>query len=384
MAVRAAFEEGDIRALLRGPSDEERAGVAHRLCRRIDAGVSPEEREAAHEILRLMAADAAEVVRRALAVTLKASRELPRDVALRLAADVDSIAVPVLNFSPAFSDEDLADIVRCTAGARQLAVAQRPELGAEATLAIAECGDEAAVQAAVANDNAVFPDAALSAVLDRFGRSRAVTAGMAYRRMLPLGVAERLVNLVGEEVRRHLVDRHQLSPETAMRVAFGARERATLDLVDQAGAAADLPAFCAHLKRQERLSASLVLRALAAGRMSFVEHALAELAGVAHHRAWLLLHDAGPLGLRALYERAELPERLLPAFRAGVDAHRMLVEEGGDPLRFQQMMLERFLTQPAQAAGEVDLEYLLERLDRITAEEAQPATEDREAMRGAA
>ncbi len=383
MTVRAAFDEGDIRALLRGPSDEARAAVAHRLCRRIDTGVGDDERRAAEEILRLMAADAAEVVRRALAVTLKASRELPRDVALRLAADVDSIAAPVLQFSPAFTDEDLADIVRCTAGARQMAVAERAELGPEAALAIAEAGEEGAVAVAIANDNAAFDDGALCAVLARFSRSRAITAGMAYRRLLPLGVAERLVDLVGEEVRRHLVDRHQLSPETALRVAFGARERATLDLVDQAGAAADLPAFCAHLHRQERLSASLVLRALAAARMPFVEHALAQLAGVPHHRAWLLLHDAGPLGLRALYERAELPERLLPAFRAGVDAHRSLVEESGDPATFQQRMLERFLTQPQQSAGEGDLDYLLDRLDRIAADEGRPSLEVEE-VRGAA
>ena len=384
MAVRAAFDEGDIRALLRGPSDEARAGVAHRLCRRIDMGVSEDERVAAHEILRMMAADAAEVVRRALAVTLKSSRELPRDVALRLAADIDSIAVPVLNFSPAFTDEDLADIVRCTAGARQVAIAERAELGPEAVLAIAECGEEPAVSAAVANDNALFRDEALATVLDRFSQSRAITAGMAYRRLLPLGVAERLVNLVGEEVRRHLVDRHELSPETAMRVAFGARERATLDLVDQAGQAADLPAFCAHLHRQGRLSASLILRALAAARTPFVEHALAELAGVPHHRAWLLLHDAGPLGLRALYERAELPDRLLPAFRAGVEAHRALVEEGGDPAHFQHRMLERFLTQPRQVAGEGDLDYLLDRLDRITAEEVDMFVPASEPVRGAA
>ena len=384
MAVRAAFDDGDLRALLRGPTDDERAGVAHRLCRRIDQGVSEEERAAAHEILRMMSADAAEVVRRALAVTLKASRELPRDVALRLAADVESIALPVLNFSPAFTDEDLADIVRCTAGARQLAVAERSELGEEAALAIAEFGEEPCVAAAVANDNAAFGDRALAAVLQRFAGSRAITAGMAYRRVLPLGVAEKLVDLVGEGVRRHLVDHHGLSPETAMRVAFGARERATLDLVDQAGLAADLPAFCAHLKLQERLSASLILRALAAARMPFVEHALAELAGVPHHRAWLLLHDAGPLGLRALYERAELPANLLPAFRAGVDAHRALVEEGGDPDQFQRRMLERFLTQPRQIAGDADLDYLLERLDGVSTEEAEATTVVFEAMRGAA
>lgn len=365
MAARTAFDDDDIRALLRGPTEDERAAVAHRLCRRIDKGVSDDERAAAQEILRMMAQDAADVVRRALAVTLKASRELPRDVALRLAEDIETIAAPVIGFSPAFTDEDLAQIVRTAGPAKQMAVAERAVLGESTTLALAVHGDEAAVEAAIANDNARFADRALGAVLDRFGHARAITAGMAYRRVLPLGIAERLVDMVGEEVRRRLVDRHQLSADTALRVSLGARERAVVDLVDQAGRAADLPAFCAHLKRQERLSASLILRALASGQMPFVEHAFAALAEVPHHRAWLLLHDGGPLGLRALYERAELPPRLLPAFRSGLDTYRQLVAEGADLDRLQERMLERFLTGARSAVPTDEVDYLVERLDRI-------------------
>jgi uncharacterized protein (DUF2336 family) len=43
--------------------------------------------------------------------------------------------------------------------------------------------------------------------------------------------------------------------------------------------------------------------------MAFFEHALAELAGTPHARAWLMVHDAGPLGLKAIYDRAELSKR---------------------------------------------------------------------------
>ena len=203
-------------------------------------------------------------------------------------------------------------------------------------------------------------------MIDRFSDHGPITAGMAYRRSLPLAVTEKLVNLVSEEVRRHLVDNHQLSPETALRVSLGARERATVDLVDQAARTADLAAFCAHLNRQQRLNASLLLRAVAQGQVAFFEWALAELAGVPHHRAWLLVHDAGALGLKALYERAKLPPRLYGAFRCGIDAHHSLQAEGADrdPRRFQQRMLERFLTQATSAPKE-DVDYLLDRLDRL-------------------
>ena len=80
-----------------------------------------------------MAADAAELVRRALAVTLKQSDVLPRDVALKLAKDVESVALPVLNHSPAFTDHDLAEIVRASSAAKQVAVARRPTLSARVT-----------------------------------------------------------------------------------------------------------------------------------------------------------------------------------------------------------------------------------------------------------
>ena len=366
IALRTAFSEDDIRQLVRGPSDEERAAVAHRLCRRIDHSLTDAERKAAHEVLRLMSVDAAEMVRRALAVTLKASDALPRDVALRLSRDIDSIAAPVLAFSPAFSDEDLVEIVRASGEAKQVAVAERASLSAPVAGAVAQYGCQAAASAAVSNDNAAFDAHALGCLIDRFSDHGPITAGMAYRRSLPLAVTEKLVNLVSEEVRRHLVDNHQLSAETALRVSLGARERATVDLIDQASRTADLAAFCAHLNRQQRLNASLLLRAVAQGQVAFFEWALAELAGVPHHRAWLLVHDAGALGLRALYERAKLPPRLYGAFRCGIDAHHSLQAEGADrdPRRFQQRMLERFLTQATSAPKE-DVDYLLDRLDRL-------------------
>src|SRR5918997_1115041 len=125
MTSSYALTETDVRTLFRGP-ESDRAEAAYKTCRRIDdRPLAPEERKAAQDILRMMADDAAEAVRRALATTLKASPLLPRDVALQLAYDVETVAVPVLNFSPAFTDQDLAEIVAAGAAARQIAVAYR-------------------------------------------------------------------------------------------------------------------------------------------------------------------------------------------------------------------------------------------------------------------
>jgi len=374
--TRAALTDEDIRTLVKGATPDERAVAAHRLCRTIErAELTEEERERAHDILRVMCRDAEELVRRALAVTLKNSPAVPRDVALRLARDIETVSLPMLSFSPAFTDADLAEIVRLGGPVRQVAIAKRPKLSSAVTDVIADVGVERAVEAACSNDNADFGESGLNRVIDRFERSERVLAAVAYRNVLPPAVTEKLIDLVGDQVLDHLVTAHALSPDTALQIALGAKERATIDLVDQAGRTPDVKAFVAHLHRNQRLTASLILRALAHGHMTFFEWSLAELSGVPHHRTWLMIHDAGPLGLRAIYERAGLPARLLPAFRAGVDAFHSMEFDGGlrDRERFQERMLQRFLTQARSVCRE-DMDYLLDKVDRIAADPRRQAS----------
>ena len=374
--TRSALTDADIRALLKGETPVERASAARKLCASMGRAVlSDADRELAADILRVMAGDAAEMVRKAIAETLRASSIVPRDVAVRLARDVETVCLPILAFSPAFTDADLAEIVRLGGPVRQIAVAKRPTLSPTVTQSLADFGAERAVSEACANPGAEFAEAALQHIVDRFEGSERVLAAVAYRQVLPLSVTERLIGLVSDTVRDHLVSRHGVSAEAALEVAVGVRERATVDLVDQVGCASDVRGLVTHLHAERRLTASLLLRALAHGHMTFFEWGLAELAETPHHRTWLMIHDAGPLGLRAIYERAGLPARLFPAFRAAVDAYHSMDFDGGpnDQQRFQQHMLQRFLTQPVAAARE-DVDYLLERMDRV-AKDVRPLAE---------
>lgn len=365
-AYRARLTDVDIRRLIKATDEDERAAATHKLCRSMEAvELTGEDREAAQKILRMLAHDAAELVRRAMAVTLKSSDLIPHDVARRLAADVDSVAMPLINFSPVFTDEDLIEIVQAGSALRQVAVAARPRVGRDVADALSETGCELAVRTLASNDNADISESALGRCIDRFGTSGEVVAAVAYRQVLPLSVTERLVKLASDAVREHLVARHAIAPETAIRLAGHARERATVDLVDQASSHADLPQFVASLNVRRALTSSLMLRALARGQMALFEHGMAELAGTPHSRAWLMIHDAGPLGLKAIYDRAGMPPRLFQAFRAGVDTWRALQSEGVDTSGdgFRRQMLERFMTQRPNAPRE-DLAYLMERLDQ--------------------
>lgn len=368
-AHRARLTEMDIRRLIKADDEDERASAAHKLCRSMERLPLDEEgRAAAEKILRLLAEDSAEMVRRAMAVTLKSSDLIPRDLARRLAADIETVALPIIACSPAFHDEDLIEIVRAGSAARQVAVAGRPSVSRDVADAVAEHGAHEAVRTLASNDNADLSERALERAVKRFGRVDDVVAALAYRQVLPLHITEQLIEIASETVREHLVSRHAIAPETAVRLTQFARERATVDLIDQAAGQADLADFVTQLNARKALNASLLLRALARGRMTLFEHGLAELAQTPHQRAWLMVHDGGPLGLKALYDRAGLPPRLFAAFRAGVDTWKALQGEGADTSgeAFRERMLERFLSQRPAVARE-DLAYLMERLDRPVA-----------------
>ena len=74
VTMRANLTDSDIRSLIKGPGEDERAHAAHKICRCIEeADLSPEERAHAEGVLAIMAQDAAILVRRALAVALKNS-----------------------------------------------------------------------------------------------------------------------------------------------------------------------------------------------------------------------------------------------------------------------------------------------------------------------
>lgn len=375
VTMRANLTDSDIRTLIKGPSEAERAQAAHKICRCIEeAPLTQEERAHAATIMAIMAEDAAVLVRRALAVALKNSIKLPREIANKLAEDVESIALPVILNSPMLTDEDLIEIIRASPPSKQIAVASRETLSTAVTGAIAEYAVSAAVERALANDNALFDEDGLDIALERFSGVSGVMTAMVHRDQLPVSVTEKLVAMVTGELFDHLVNNHELPPQLAIDLAMGARERATLDIVEQATRQKDLARFVQQLNLNGRLSPSLLMRGLCLGHIEFIEYAMAELAGLSHQRMWLLMNDGGPLGLKAAFDRAGLPPRLFPSFRGAIEVYHSIEREGGvhDRVIFRKRMLERTLTL-FQSIPKDDLDYLMEKLDASALQGARAA-----------
>lgn len=374
VAMRANLSEADIRRLVKGENPEERALAARKICQRVDAPtLSPEEREAANAIIAMIADDAVALVRRALAVTLRRSQHLPRDIAKKLAADIDSIAVPVISGSPVFDDADLIEIIKSQGASKQCAVGAREHVSGAVVTEIVAHACEQAVGVTAANDGAEFSGENYDTAFVRFCESQTVMDAFVARSSLPVEFTEKLISRVSAQAMDRLVRDHALPAQLAVELAEGTRERATVDLVDQAGVAVDMRRFVQQLQMNGRLTPSLIVRAVLRGHIAFFEHTVSEMAAIPHSKAWLLIHDSGPLGLKAVFDRTGLPPRIYPAIRAAIDTFHSLEMNDSREARvtFRRRLAERSLTR-FQGIPEEDMEYILARLDEDRIE-PQPA-----------
>ncbi len=147
------------------------AKVADQFCH---GELSNSEREIAEEIFRFLVRDVAVRVRQALCQHLKESRDVPHDVALSLARDVESVALPMLQSSEVLSDEDLIEIVRSQGPAKQRAVARRARVSEQVSEALIETEDEEVVTTLIKNPAAEIAEQAMQKVIQIFPDSEVV------------------------------------------------------------------------------------------------------------------------------------------------------------------------------------------------------------------
>ncbi len=371
--MASGLQKSDVERLLSDRSANSRAETAAKLAAEFAAGtLTPAESDIAHQIFATLVKDAAVKVRDALSAELSRCRELPHDIALALARDLESVALPVLEFSQALTDQDLIALVASRGAAQQMAIARRASVSAPLADALVDTRNQDVVMTLVANDGAELTETSMNRALDMFVDASGVADAMARRASLPIVLAERMLAMVSDQMYHHLVSRHDLPSDFASDAIMRSRERATLALPTPGSSTDDVAALVRQLHANGRLTDSIILRALSLGDMRFFEAALSELSGIPLINAWALIHDEGRLGLGAILQRSSLPSALYPAFRAAVDVARETEYDGGDHdrERFKRRMLERILTKfddPASNIGAEDVDYLLAKLNQVDA-----------------
>lgn len=363
----------DVKRLKADPSPAMRAGTAAKLAQQFNTvDFAPAELALAEQIFRIMVRDAEVRVREALSANLRSNPRLPRDVAVSLAKDVESVALPILSASEVLTAEDLLQIIASQGSPARLdAIAGRREVDARVSDAIVQNGSETVVAKLMANPGAALAEPTLHKVVDKFGHSETVQEPLVHRNSLPITIAERLVTRVSEHLRTHLLSHHKISADVALDLVLQTRERATVGLA-MGVSEESLKALVAQLRANNRLTGSLVVRAICMGNLRFFEHAIAALAGLPIDNTRALIYDPGRRGLKTVWAKTHLPEGGLPVVQTALTVIAQTELDGRDldPERYSRRIIERILTQYESIGVQFDnddLEYLLARVTQVPA-----------------
>lgn len=363
MSDVSKLSSADVAKLLQDPNSENRATAAHKVAQTFSSDdLSENERKIAEDIFRAMLRDAAVRVREALSDSLKDNPQVPHDVAATLAKDVESVAMPMIESSSVLTDSDLIDIVKTRGEEFQKVIAGRETVSDSVANALVDSDSEEVVATLVGNAGAQLGEGTFGRVLDKFGDSELIKSPMAHREDLPVSVSERLVTMVSEKLREHIMTHHEISPGTASDLLLESREKATVSLVE-GGDQNAVQALVDQLEANGRLTPTLMLRALCMGDTTFFEVALAKRAKIPVVNAYKLVHDGGDLGMQRLFEVAKMPTAFLPMARAALEVAAEMVETGGDDREtYKKLMIERVLTQVENDVDTENLDYLIGKL----------------------
>jgi len=304
------------------------AGVSSLICDYLHMDLSDDEALEVESILAVLLDDPSPLVRRAMAEGLAHEARAPRHIILALAVDQPEIAALVLQYAPHFSDAELAEMAFTASVGPQLAMARRVPLASSVCAALTEAGASCVLIELARNEKAQLSQAMMLRMLERAGDEGRLRDAVMMRADAGPEVRLRLLEHVSDALSGFLKQTGWLAPERAERMLREARERAIVEISAQAddlnspihGAAGAALSLVRHLRGQGQLTPALILRALLCGDRLMLAAALAELGDRPMERVRAYLDHPSGHAFAALYEKAGLPEALLPVFVALLEA----------------------------------------------------------------
>lgn len=346
------------------PAEARAKGAAALAAAYLRSAMSPEDKREAQTALIALVDDPSPLVRRAVAEEFATAPQAPRNLVLGLIAEQSDIAALLLAQSPVLTEADLVDAAAIGDGLAQRAIAQRPWLSPGICAALAEVGCEEALVVLLANPTAEIPDFSLERIFEREGEAGSVREAMLARDDLPAGLRQAIAAKVSDALAAFVSGCGWLTEERSARLARESTERVAVALA-AGGEVTDAPAIVDCLRENGRLTPGVILRSLLSGEPALAEAAFAALSDQPLQRVRALLWDKRGAGLKALYRKAAMPEALLPAFAAAVEALKQAGPDRRGAGGIDRDLLAQVLIacEALEGPGATALMALLRRLD---------------------
>jgi len=303
----------DVFALLDADA-EAKLLVTRKICQGYNSKLySHDELKVAEEIFRHLAKDTELLIRSTLSAALKMAEDLPRDVALQLAKDVDEVALPMLEFSKVLSDTDLLEIIYTADVQKLLAISRRNTLTGEVARGLSEREVEEVMDSILCNPSFTNNREEFESFITRSADSEILIKKIIDSSTLPVAVSEKLLTEYSSQILNNIKTKYNITPFKLDKYVSHSLEISTLSVINPESRDEEIDYLVNHLFNFGRLTASLVLSAACMGRRRFFIAALAKRAGISKANAATLVERGGREGLFALLKKSGIPERIFEA-----------------------------------------------------------------------
>jgi len=340
-AVRAAVAANPAapaptnRMLADDDAEDVRAELAVKIAR-LMPGLS--QRESSHifaltiETLECLARDASVRVRAILAEEIKSLNCIPKEVALMLAQDVETVvAAPILQYSPLLSDADLIEIIACGQVQEVLtAIASRKPVSEPVSDRLVQSLDVPTVATLLVNPDAKIRKETMDRIIEQAEDINAWHMPLALRADLSARAIRRIASLVGASILDRLAARNDLSDATRIHLNRELRARlAEAEPCPDKMAPADA---VAQARKEGRLDGAFVEQVAQAGQRETVVLALAQLANVSEQTVKKMLSAGSAKPIVALIWHTHLSMRVafkIQTFVMKLPTREILPARGG-------------------------------------------------------
>lgn len=325
-----ALSKGDIDRLLTEETPDVRIEIAKKISyNHTSRKYSLHELSLAEQIMRVLVKDAEVSVRETLADVLKSNPHAPKDIIMSLARDNDTVALPIIEYSTVLSDEDLILLIK-TVGqiSKKIVIANRNPVSKKVSAKLVETKEPQVVSQLAKNSHADIADDTYMEIISDHASNKEILNTVAKRPNLPVTIVEKIITLVSDTIAEELRSKYNVDFVAVTVETEKTREIATLKLVDGKLDGQDVEKLVDQLRVFGRLTPSMILTSLCRGNLYFFETSLARLSNIPVRNAQLLIHDKGGMGFKALYAKADLPDKFFAACKLLLEVVSEMKKEG--------------------------------------------------------
>jgi len=323
---------------------EVRSELAVKIARLVP-GLTANERDSVgrmtYEVLELLARDEITRVRQVLAEALKDVADAPPEVIRRLARDIELVvSMPVLEFSPVLTDDDLIEIIASHPASGALsAISRRDPVNEPVSEAIVDTHDVDAVAQLLGNPSAQIRERTLDLLIEESVERPSWQEPLVRRPRLPEKAARRLAQMVAESLLDVLSQRDDLPASTVEAVRTEVHRR-----LDKKGAIEEEgpEQLARRLHRERKLNEKVIAESLRKGSHDFVAAAISVRAGLPAQTVAKAVESKSAKGIVALMWKAGLSMSLAVDVQKRVAKVPLTLvlkptDSGGFPLRDDEM-----------------------------------------------